>query len=54
MSLTSLRGYVLLTHGSERVLFDVTGVVRTGIPILTSASDDFIGESQGGGLVMSA
>ncbi|GLI66516.1 hypothetical protein VaNZ11_010385 [Volvox africanus] len=42
--LTPLRGYLLLTHGSQRVLFNVTGVVRTAIPIVTSASDEFIAD----------
>ncbi|GIL67610.1 hypothetical protein Vafri_20965 [Volvox africanus] len=40
--LTPLRGYLLLTHGSQHVLFNVTGLVRTGIPIVTSASDESI------------
>ncbi|KAG2500721.1 hypothetical protein HYH03_001486 [Edaphochlamys debaryana] len=37
--LTPMRGYLLLTHGTTHVVFNVTGVLRSGLPFLAAVGD---------------
>ncbi len=43
LSLTPLPGYLLLTRGSLRALFNVTGLMRAGIPTLAAVDGAGVG-----------
>lgn len=49
LSLTPLPGYLLLTHGSVRALFNVTGLMRAGIPTLAAVDAAGVGAWGGRG-----